>query len=161
MKTIRVTDSSYGILGVTLDASVMTVKAGEPLSIGYQVETVQDGVERDKTVYWESSDPSVATVDRETGLITPIKVGGTTTIRAITKFGNFTATCHLNVAEGDVKVSGVKLDKNALTLAPGENAQLYATITPADAANKKVTWISENNAVATVAEGLVTGVLPT
>ena len=158
VKTIRVTDSSYGILGVTLDASVMTVKAGEPLSIGYQVETVQDGVERDKTVYWESSDPSVATVDRETGLITPIKVGGTTTIRAITKFGNFTATCHLNVAEGDVKVSGVKLDKNALTLAPGENAQLYATITPADAANKKVTWISENNAVATVAEGLVTGV---
>lgn len=106
VKTIRVTDSSYGILGVTLDASVMTVKAGEPLSIGYQVETVQDGVERDKTVYWESSDPSVATVDRETGLITPIKVGGTTTIRAITKFGNFTATCHLNVAEGDVKVSG-------------------------------------------------------
>ena len=158
VKTIRVTDSSYGILGVTLDASVMTVKAGEPLTIGYQVETKQDGVVYDKTVYWESSDPSVATVDRETGLITPIKVGGTTTIRAITKFGNFTATCHLNVAEGDVKVSGVKLDKNALTLAPGENAQLYATIAPADAANKKVTWISENNAVATVAEGLVTGV---
>ena len=130
----------------------MTVKAGEPLTIGYQVETKQDGVVYDKTVYWESSDPSVATVDRETGLITPIKVGGTTTIRAITKFGNFTATCHLNVAEGDVKVSGVKLDKNALTLAPGENAQLYATIAPADAANKKVTWISENNAVATVAE---------
>lgn len=158
VKTIRVTDSSYGILGVTLDASVMTVKAGEPLTIGYQVETKQDGVVYDKTVYWESSDPSVATVDRETGLITPIKVGGTTTIRVITKFGNFTATCHLNVAEGDVKVSGVKLDKNALTLAPGENAQLYATIAPADAANKKVTWISENNAVATVAEGLVTGV---
>lgn len=158
VKTIRVTDSSYGILGVTLDASVMTVKAGELLSIGYQVETVQDGTERDKTVYWESSDPSVATVDRETGLITPIKVGGTTTIRAITKFGNFTATCHLNVAEGDVKVSGVKLDKNTLTLVPGENAQLYATITPTDAANKKVTWVSENNAVATVAEGLVTGV---
>lgn len=155
---VHVTNSKFGILGVTLDASVMTVKAGEPLSIGYQVETVQDGVERDKTVYWESSDPSVATVDRETGLITPIKVGGTTTIRAITKFGNFTATCHLNVAEGDVKVSGAKLDKNSLTLAPGENAQLYATITPNDAANKKVTWVSENNAVATVAEGLVTGV---
>lgn len=155
---MHVTNSKYGILGVTLDASVMTVKAGEPLSIGYQVETVQDGVERDKTVYWESSDPSVATVDRETGLITPIKVGGTTTIRAITKFGNFTATCHLNVAEGDVKVSGVKLDKNALTLAPGENAELYATITPTDATNKKVTWVSENDAVATVAEGLVTGV---
>ncbi len=64
----------------------------------------------------------------------------------------------MNVAEGDVKVSGVKLDKNTLTLAPGENAQLYATITPTDAANKKVTWVSENNAVATVAEGLVTGV---
>lgn len=158
VKTIRITDSSYGILGVTLNASVMTVKAGEPQTIGHLVETKQDGVVYDKTVYWESSDPSVATVDRETGLITPIKVGGTTTIRAITKFGNFTATCHLNVAEGDVKVSGVKLDKNTLTLAPGENAQLYATITPTDAANKKVTWVSENNAVATVAEGLVTGV---
>lgn len=155
---VHVTNSKYGILGVTLDASVMTVKAGENLTIGHQVETVQDGVDRDKTVFWESSDPSVATVDRKTGLITPFKVGGATTIRAITKFGNFTATCHLNVAEGDVKVSGVELDKNALTLALGESAQLYTTVTPADAANKKVTWVSENNTVAKVVEGLVTGV---
>ena len=54
-------------------------------------------------------------------------------------------------------VESVTLDKTACDLTPGETAQLIATINPAYATNKSVTWTSSNTTVATVdANGLVT-----
>ena len=56
-----------------------------------------------------------------------------------------------------VAVTGVSLDKTTLTLTAGENAGLTATVAPANATNKNVTWSSSNGAVATVdSEGKVT-----
>ena len=57
-------------------------------------------------------------------------------------------------------VSGVTLDKADVSLTKaGETAQLTATVAPADAANKKVTWTSSNPKVAIVDEnGKVTAV---
>ena len=58
-----------------------------------------------------------------------------------------------------VTVTGVSLNKTTLTLNIGASETLTATVAPADAANKKVTWMSGNEAVATVdANGKVTGV---
>ena len=49
-----------------------------------------------------------------------------------------------------IHVTGVSLSKTALTLAPGESAALKATVAPADAAVKGVTWSSSNTSVAAV-----------
>lgn len=58
-----------------------------------------------------------------------------------------------------VAVTGVKLDKAEAELEIGKTLQLAATVEPADAANKEVTWASSDAAVATVsATGLVTAV---
>ncbi len=58
-----------------------------------------------------------------------------------------------------VKVTGVSLDKTALTLTEGETATLTATVTPADADDKSLVWSTSNAAVATVSEnGIVTAV---
>ena len=58
-----------------------------------------------------------------------------------------------------VAVTGVALDKATLSLTEGETAVLTATVSPADAANKEVTFVSENPAVATVdGTGKVTAV---
>lgn len=54
----------------------------------------------------------------------------------------------------------VTLDKTSLTLAPGETAELTYAITPDTATDKRVTWSSDNQAVATVADGVVTAVAP-
>ncbi len=57
------------------------------------------------------------------------------------------------------KVTGVTLDTHASTMNIGSTVQLTATVLPTDAANKTVTWRSNNTAVATVsASGLVTAV---
>ena len=58
-----------------------------------------------------------------------------------------------------VPVTGVSLDQSSATLQPEGTLQLTATITPSDATNKKVTWTTSNNAIATVSStGLVTAV---
>ncbi len=57
------------------------------------------------------------------------------------------------------KVTGVALDKNALTLSIGNTGQLVATVIPATATNKNVSWKSSNTSIATVDNnGLVTAV---
>ena len=56
-----------------------------------------------------------------------------------------------------VAVTHVTLNKNIMLVYKGNQAQLIATVTPGDAANKAVTWSSSNTAVATLDQnGLVT-----
>jgi len=55
-----------------------------------------------------------------------------------------------------VAVTGVKLSYNNLPLKTGDSFTLVATVEPANATNKAVTWSTDNDAVATVSDaGLV------
>jgi hypothetical protein len=60
--------------------------------------------------------------------------------------------------EDDIIVTAIDLDKTDLTVQIGANGSLTAFLTPADASNQNVTWKSSSAAVATVADGVVTGV---
>jgi uncharacterized protein YjdB len=61
----------------------------------------------------------------------------------------------------NVPVSGISLDKTTLSIAAGQSGQLTATVVPANATKKAVTWSSSNPAIATVsATGRVTAVAP-
>ena len=55
-------------------------------------------------------------------------------------------------------VTGVSLDQETLTIDAGASATLVATVMPEDARDPSVSWSSSNDAVATVAAGVVTGV---
>ena len=57
-----------------------------------------------------------------------------------------------------VDVQSVTLNRTSLTVKENETASLTASITPADATNKTITWTSSNTAVATVSGGNVYGV---
>lgn len=56
-----------------------------------------------------------------------------------------------------IPATGVTLDKTALSLRPTETAKLTAAVTPENATDT-VVWTSSNEAVATVKDGVVTGV---
>ena len=60
------------------------------------------------------------------------------------------ATLTVQAKPASVPVTGVKLDKTSLTLQETGSDTLTATVEPADATNKDVTWASSNSAVATV-----------
>ena len=56
-----------------------------------------------------------------------------------------------------VQVTGIELDKTEVTINEGEKTTLTATIAPADATIKDVYWTSDNETVATVTDGVVSG----
>ncbi len=56
-----------------------------------------------------------------------------------------------------VSVTGITLNKSTLALVEGEEEALTAEVTPSNATNKAVTWSSDDEAVATVEGGTVTG----
>ena len=60
----------------------------------------------------------------------------------------------------DIPVTGITLNNTELMLAPGDTITLIATVEPADATNKTVTWTSSNYAVTTVNDnGLITALV--
>ncbi len=55
-----------------------------------------------------------------------------------------------------ISITGVTLNKATTTLEAGKSETLMATVVPANATNKAVTWRSSNTNVATVSNGVVT-----
>ena len=136
---------------LTLTPKTMSLNIGESGSLELQI-LPNDCNEKLK---WESSDPSVATVNN--GDIKALAAGTTTiTVRGI----NTSASATVTVID-PYAVTGVTLDRTTLSLEMGETATLVATVLPEDARDKTVTWSSGNTAVATVdQQGKITTVSP-
>jgi len=64
----------------------------------------------------------------------------------------------ITVANKPVPVTGVSLDKTTATVKTGNTVTLTPVFAPDTATNKNVTWSSSNEEVATVVNGVVTGV---
>ena len=58
----------------------------------------------------------------------------------------------------DVKVSSISLNMTSVSLTAGSSTTLVATISPNNATNKKVVWMSSNASVASVNNGTVTAI---
>jgi uncharacterized protein YjdB len=147
---ITVTPALIAVTDISLNKTATAVAIGGQEQL---TATIQPADADNKTVMWYSSDTDVATVTNS-GLVTGVALG-TAAITVETQDGNKTAGCAVTVTE--IAVTGVSLDKTALTLYVGDEDQLTATVQPANAANQAVTWQSSNNAIATVdTTGLVT-----
>ena len=151
---VTVSNKEVNVTGVTLNKATLTLIEGASETL---TATVAPADATNQKVTWKSSNAAVATVDA-TGKVTAVKAGEAT-ITVTTEDGAKTATCKVTVKAATVAVTGVTLNKSALTLIAGASETLTATVAPANATNKKVTWKSSNAAVATVdAAGKVTAV---
>lgn len=113
--------------------------------------TVSPDDATDKTVTWESSDVSIATVLQD-GTVTALK-SGTAFITA--KAGDCSATCEIKVS---TPVEGITLNTYTLQLEEGQDFLLTAQLFPDDADETELTWTSANPAIATVNAGYVVAV---
>ena len=115
------------------------------------------------TLSWSVTDATSVTIDNAIG---SVALSGTTavnptttttyTLTATNTTGSVTATTTVMVS---LAVTGVTLDQATMTLtAGGATGTLVATVTPASAANKSVTWSSSSPVVASVANGVITPV---
>lgn len=139
-----------GVTDVKLDEQTYTLVVGKSLTL---TATVFPEEATDKTVAWTSDNEAAATV--ENGLVTALK-DGEATITATTKDGGMTATCVVTVVTAAVDVTGVELSWEVYRLPVGDRRPFTATVLPAEATDKAVTWESDDETVATVENGLVT-----
>jgi uncharacterized protein YjdB len=99
-----------------------------------------------------SENPSIATGD-PVGQVIAQALG---TVNIVATAGGKTAICEVTVNQ---EASGITVNPHTLTLEPVQTGQLTATVTPPNALDKTVAWMSTNEAIATVDEnGLVTAI---
>ena len=142
--------TSYALLGIELskkDTVELQMPATDSLYVIYTPDTAAN-----KNVTWSSSDENVLVV--ENGVVTP-KGPGVATVKVVSEESELKASVVYNVSAAPGAVTGVTLDKTALTLPLGETATLVATIAPDTAYNKKLTWASDGKAVSVDSLGVI------
>ncbi len=140
------------VTGISVNPTSLSLVEGETGSL---TATVSPSDADDKTVIWDSSDKSVASV--ENGKVTALKAGSANiTVKSVD--GGFTASCSVSVSAKTVDVASISLSKEELTLKEGDSETITATVKPDDATDKTVTWTSSDPSVATVDGGKIEAV---
>ncbi len=154
-KNVEPEPQKVAVTGVSLKPNTLSLKVGEAETLSAVVIPANAD---NKTVSWSTSDPSVATVAN--GLVTAVKEGSAT-ITVTTADGGKTATCAVTVSTDIVPVTGITIDQGATAeVEEGNTITLTATVQPDNATDKTVTWASAHESVATVVDGVVTGIAP-
>ena len=157
---VRATNSASGISdyiifnviptpvsSINLNTTSISLKAGETFSLS---ATVLPNNATDKSLIWESSNASVATVS-DNGVVKGISLGQTEiTVSAIDGSG-VSAVCQVNVIP--TPADGIKIDQlGPIQMKAGDTYQLTATVMPETATDKSVTWSSDAPGSVTVDE---------
>lgn len=144
-------DTTVHVSDVTMTQSSIELTVGETSTL---TATISPSNATNKALIWITGNAAVATVND--GVVTAVGAGETT-ITAKSDDGGFTATCKVTVKPDFIAVTGISISDNSISLSVCETATLNATISPADATNKKITWSSSDASVATVDDnGIVT-----
>lgn len=99
----------------------------------------------------------------QNGLVTAKAAGSAIIVATSNADSTKFAECYVTVKAANlptISVENVGLNKTTLSLDVGAKEKLTATVSPADATNKTVTWSTSNSAIATVQDGMVTAVAP-
>lgn len=149
--TCTVTVSYTAVASVTLDKNSMSMHPRETAQLTAKITPENAS---DKTVFWTSDRPDLATVDA-TGKVTAVKAG-TARITATTQDGGKTASCSVSIT--NIPVESVRIDKQAASVEKNGNVMLSAVISPSNASITDVTWSSNDPSIASIdANGKVTG----
>ncbi len=151
--TVRVTEN-VPVTGLSFAITEFTFDSPDDTLVLTPVFTPEDTSERE--VQWISSDPSVCTVNPETGEVTPL-TNGTATVMAQSLFGDFTASCNITV-NLNIPLKGLSLSVGGYTFKGLKQTYLIRpSFDPVNASNQKITWTSSDPAVCTVSDqGLIT-----
>ena len=124
-------------------------------SFKLEVDRVKPADAQLTALEYTSAGTKIATVD-ENGVVTAVSPGKVYITARTTDGSNLTKRCLIIVEQ---LVTELQMTVPSKTLEVGHSMQAKVTVSPEDAADKTVTYISSNPAVATVSEtGSITGV---
>gem|GEM_PF-1078620 len=137
---------------ITLDNSYLSMVVGDVATI---VPTVRP---KGATygVVWESADPTIAVVDKQSGRVTALKAGDTQIKAKAEDSSGVEAICVVHV-RNPVAITNIQVSESEVVMVPGEEKTVSFTILPAGYTDKYV-WSSDNPVVASVnrTTGLIT-----
>ncbi|MGN0448447.1 MAG: Ig domain-containing protein [Acutalibacteraceae bacterium] len=143
VKVVKI-NVTRAVVSISLDFTEKTVFAEESFTL---IPTVLPEDASDRSVKFQSSDESVATVD-ENGVVYAVG-GGEAVITATTTDGEKTATCNLTVIRN---AQQVVIPEDSYTVNNGDELTLEVTVLPEDTSDKTVIFISSDEEVASVDE---------
>ncbi len=139
------------VTSVTIDSEDFELGVDQEKDLEVDVEVTGGAAD---TVTWESSDPNIASVDANTGVVTGVTAGGPVTITATSTVDATKQDTVMVTVTAEAQVV-VDIDQDDFTLNVNETQQLSATVT--GNADTGVTWESSDPNIASVdANGLVT-----
>lgn len=154
--SITVTSKSIAAENIDIVQEKITLKKGAGVLL--EISLTPSGANENNLVF-SSDDTSIATVSSK-GYINAIDYG-TTTIRVKTENGQLSDTVQVSVtATGQTVINPVSLELTGISngISVGKTATVRTNLLPANATNKTLTWSSSNPSVATVKDGVITGV---
>lgn len=146
---VNVIKKRVSLTGLSLNHTSKTLAMGETIQLT-PIFTPTDAT--NQNVYWYTDNDTI--ISLQNGLVQALREG-VDTVWCVSEDGGFEAKCVITVqtAPESISVTGVTLDKTTMQIEVGESVGLTASILPADATNKQVTWTSSKPSVATVSSG--------
>lgn len=142
---ITVQDKTIAVESIVLSEDTLLLGIDDTATL---IATIRPENATEREITWTSSNPEIATVSDQ-GEVVALQEGTcTVTVSA----GGKSAECVVTVSRNVIPVKEVILSETSLTLKEGESYTLTATVTPADATERTVTWKSGNPDVATVSD---------
>lgn len=129
---------------IAFRAKEPAVEVGENLRLLVDFEPADTSVQ---SLEFSSNRPKTLTVD-EAGVVTGVKAGKATVKAKALDGSGKTATIVVNVIQ---PVQGVHMARDAVRIGVGGYATIEAVLEPKDATDKRMTWTSEDEGIATVA----------
>ncbi len=140
------------VTGVAIVPNDIEIFVGDSEYVTVSIEPA-DAWNKDYT--WSiEGDEGVITIN-DVGKITAHKEGSAT-LKATTADGEYVATCKVKAIP--VEAKGIAFEKTEETIKIGDSCTLFAEIFPSNTTYKDLTWSSSDETVATVENGVVTGI---
>lgn len=138
-----VTVSSVAVKGITLNRSYVYLNGMETFQL---ISTITPDNATNKSVYWSSSDTTVALVN-DNGIVAGVS-DGTARVTAQTVDGGYKKYCTVYITGNTI--TSVSLNKTTCKLGIGETEILKAALLPASVRITDVIWSSSDTTVASV-----------
>lgn len=153
---VTVTSKIVPLKSINIIQENITLKKGNSVLLEISLEPV-DAKTTDLVFY--SDNTAIATVN-ENGFVNAIDYG-TTTITVKNEEGTLSDSITVNVTEtGTTVINPVSLQLVGLSngISVGKTAEVLKILLPSNATNQELVWSSSNPSIATVNNGIVTGV---
>ena len=131
------------VKSITIDGKrELTMDVGDTTTLTAKVSPSDAAIQ---SCTWDSSNKAVATVDKNTGLVTAVGAG-TVQITAVADDGGYVDNITITVKGSGKELTGIALDSTSVSLKPEETKTLTATLQP-EGAQASLTWKSSDDSI--------------